>query len=385
MKILIAPDSYKGSLCALEVAQTMRKAFSSVIKEAEVDLIPMADGGEGTLDTLVYATKGKVISVTATGPLGEQISTEYGVLGDKETVIVEAAKIVGLPMIPQEKRDPLIATTYGIGEVILDALNRGYRKFIFGLGGSATNEGGIGLLQALGVKFLNEEGRLIKPMANNLLHLKSVDFGTIDPRIRECSMVIASDVDNALCGSQGASCIYGPQKGATPQQVEWLDGALSYYAGLIEEHLKVSHQHAPGAGAAGGLGFGLLTLGATITSGAAVVADKTDLASKLLKAQWVITGEGRSDAQTLYGKVPYYIASRAKEAGVKAILVSGGLGSDIEPLYDFFVSCHSITRSPISLQECMQNADEYLFQTCVDIARLMFASSEYKRGEGLCG
>lgn len=375
MKILIAPDSYKGSLSAIEVAATILEAFRDTFPNAVIEAVPMADGGEGTIEALIYATKGKLINITVTGPLGEPLSADYGVLGDGETVIVEIAKVVGLPLIPAEKRNPLMATTYGIGEIMRDALNKGYRKFVFGLGGSATNEGGIGLLQALGASFSDVEGNTVNPIAQDLIKVKKVDYSTLDHRIRECSIVIASDVDNVLCGKQGASYIYGSQKGANLQQIQLLDASMDQFARLIENHLQTSYRNIPGSGAAGGLGFCLLTLGAIISSGAKLVAEKIGLNKKLENVDWVITGEGKSDGQTLHGKVPYFIACQAKEVKARPLLISGGLGEDIEPLYQHFVSCHSIVRGPASLEDCMEKARSYLYATSRDVARLIHASS----------
>ncbi|MDQ0160978.1 glycerate kinase [Aeribacillus alveayuensis] len=373
MNIVIAPDSYKGSLSALEVGKTIKKAFLKEIPDATIDVIPMADGGEGTLETLVYSTNGKRIQINVTGPLGDPIESEYGVLGDGKTVVIEVAKIAGLPMIPPEKRNPMKTTTFGIGDAILRAANSGYRNFIIGLGGSATNDGGLGMLKALGVTFLDEDGNVVKPIGSSLLRVQSVDFSTINAIVKECHFRIASDVDNPLCGEQGATAVFGPQKGATPKQVEELDQALKNYANLIESDLGKQYQNMPGAGAAGGLGYSFLLIGGEIISGAEIVAEATGLVEKIKCANWVITGEGQSDYQTLYGKVPSFIAKTANKYKIPTILLSGGLGQGYEQLYDYFVSCHSITAGPISLEDCMENARELLFYQSRNIARLIQA------------
>lgn len=373
MNIVIAPDSYKGSLSALEVGKTIKKAFLKEIPDATIDVIPMADGGEGTLETLVYSTNGKRIQINVTGPLGDPIESEYGVLGDGKTVVIEVAKIAGLPMISPEKRNPMKTTTFGIGEAILRAANSGYRNFIIGLGGSATNDGGLGMLKALGVTFLDEDGNVVKPIGSSLLRVQSVDFSTINAIVKECHFRIASDVDNPLCGEQGATAVFGPQKGATPKQVEELDQALKNYANLIESDLGKQYQNMPGAGAAGGLGYSFLLIGGEIISGAEIVAEATGLVEKIKCANWVITGEGQSDYQTLYGKVPSFIAKTANKYKIPTILLSGGLGQGYEQLYDYFVSCHSITAGPISLEDCMENARELLFYQSRNIARLIQA------------
>lgn len=371
MKIIIAPDSFKGSLSAREVGLAIKKAFKSEIPGAQIEVIPMADGGEGTLETLLFATKGKEIVVDATGPLGERRSTAYGVLGDGKTAVIEMAQVAGLPIIPPGKRNPMLTTTYGVGELISHALDQGYRHFIIGLGGSATNDGGLGMLQALGVGFFDASGSPVKPIGASLKEIKTIDFHTLDARIRQCELTVASDVENPLCGPQGASFIFGPQKGATTEQVNQLDEGLKHYSGLIEQELNQVWQHQPGAGAAGGLGFALLALGARIVSGAKVVADATGLKSHIESADWVITGEGQSDGQTLYGKVPSFVAKLANEYGVHSVLLSGGLGDGFEQLYSLFVSCHSIVPGPVTLEQAMENAEEYLIQAARNIARLV--------------
>lgn len=375
MKIVVAPDSFKGSLSAKEVGLVIKEAFTAEIPEAQIDVVPMADGGEGTLDALLYAIGGKRIEMKSTGPLGERITTRYGILGDDETAVIEIAQVVGLPMIPKEKRNPMMTTTYGVGEQIIHAVKKGLRKLIIGLGGSATNDGGLGMLQALGVTFLDRNGNAVKPIGAELAEIEKVDFSTIHPAISRCEIKVASDVENPLCGTQGASHVFGPQKGGTQQQVEQLDLGLAHYASLVEQALERHFQHFAGAGAAGGLGFGLLAIGAEIVSGAQVVAEATRLQEKIKYADWVITGEGQSDFQTLYGKVPSFVAQIAKKHQRKTILISGGLGNGYEQLYEDFVSCHSIATGPMTLMESMSNARHYLYSSTRNIARLIKAAS----------
>jgi glycerate kinase len=370
MNIVVAPDSFKGSLSSLEAGTIIQKAFLSVLPHANIVVVPMADGGEGTMDTLLFSTKGKRFQLEVTGPLGVQVSSEYGVLGDEETVIIEMAKISGLPMVPVEKRNPLNTTTYGIGEVIIEAINLGYRTFMIGLGGSATNDGGLGMLQALGVSFLDKYGHEVQPFGSQVGKIASVDFSSMDPRVKECTFQIASDVENPLCGPNGASAVFGPQKGADKSIVTELDEALSNYADLIEGHLGKSLQNEEGAGAAGGLGFAFLAIGGQIISGAKLVADAAHLQEKVANANLVITGEGQSDFQTLFGKVPGYIGKLATISNVKAILISGSLGSGYEDLYQYFISCDSIVTGPMPLQECMENAEDLLFKKAINLARL---------------
>jgi glycerate kinase len=370
MNIIIAPDSYKGSLSALEAGTIIRKAFLNVLPHAKIEVVPMADGGEGTLETLLFSTNGKRFQTEATGPLGIRVKTEYGVLGDERTVIVEMATISGLPMVSEEKRNPLNTTSYGIGEVLKEAINNGYRSFIVGLGGSATNDGGLGMLQALGATFLDRDGKVAEPFGADVVKVAKVDFSTIDSRLSECRFQIASDVENPLCGPKGATAVFGPQKGADEAMVKELDLALSQYANLIEHHLGKSIQHTNGAGAAGGLGFAFLTIGGEIVSGAKLVADAAGLQKKIVEADLVITGEGQSDFQTLFGKVPGYIGKLAHSHQVNAILISGSLGNGYEDLYQYFISCESIVTGPMTLQHCMEHAEELLFKKAINVARL---------------
>ncbi|QHE51639.1 glycerate kinase [Pontibacillus sp. HMF3514] len=373
MNVLIAPDSYKGSLSAIDVSLIIKKAFTNVFVDVNCVTAPMADGGEGILDTLLFSTSGHEVHLEANGPLGDKIPTVYGVSGDGETAIIEMAKVAGLPMIPKDQQNPLLTTTYGIGEVILHAIDQGYRKFIIGLGGSATNDGGLGMLQALGARFINRDGKSVQPIGASLADIHEVDFSGISPILQECEIKIASDVENPLCGKEGASHVFGPQKGATPEQIEELDQGLAHFASKVEEHLGKSYQRTPGAGAAGGLGFGLLVIGAQLYSGAKLVADQIQLENNIEKADLIITGEGQSDFQTRYGKVPSYVGKRSKEHGKPCLLIAGSLGEGIEQLDDLFVSYHSIMNKPMSLEEAMENVEDLLYQTAVNIAKLVKA------------
>jgi len=373
MNVLIAPDSYKGSLSAIDVSLITKKAFTNVFEDINCVTAPMADGGEGILDTLLFSTSGQEVHLKATGPLGDKISTVYGVSGDGETAIIEMAKVAGLPMIPKDQQNPLLTTTYGIGEVLLHAMKQGYRKFIIGLGGSATNDGGLGMLQALGARFTDQNGGSLQPIGASLAHIHEVDFSGISPTLQECDIQIASDVENPLCGKEGASHVFGPQKGATPEQIEELDQGLAHFASKVEEHLGQSYQRTPGAGAAGGLGFGLLVIGSQLYSGAKLVADQIQLENNIEKADLIITGEGQSDFQTRYGKVPSYVGKRAKEHGKPCVLIAGSLGEGIEQLDDLFVSYHSVMNKPMSLEEAMENVEDLLYETAANIAKLVKA------------
>lgn len=384
MKIVIASDSFKGSLSAWQVGTIAQRAIQKVLPEAAVEIVPMADGGEGTMETIVQAASGGRIDVPVTGPLGEVAATRYGVLRPhtnvsdaraevdvSNTAIIEVANIAGLTMVPENLRNPEQTTTYGVGEVMLHALNQGCRKFIVGLGGSATNDGGIGLLQALGAVFRDASGNPVPPVGAALLTVASVELDTIDPRVWDCDIRVASDVHNPLCGDAGSSVVFGPQKGATPEQVKRLDAGLVNYAARIEAVTGKPLQNTPGAGAAGGLGFAFLLLNAELVPGAKLVGDAVGLEEKVRGADFVLTGEGQSDFQTLFGKVPYYVAQVAAKHGAKAILVSGGLGRGVDSLYDHFVSLHSIVTRPMTLTEAMEDAETQLFFTVENIARLL--------------
>lgn len=371
MKIVVAPDSFKESLSAIEACRTIEKAIKKEMPKAKIEIFPMADGGEGILETLVYATNGKKIECEAKGALGERIQTEYGILGDGKTAVIEIAKIAGLMQVPPSERNPMNTTTYGIGEAIADALEKGYREFIIGLGGSATNDGGLGMLQALGAIFLDEANESVPPLGASLSKIIKVDLSAIHHKLKESRIIVASDVMNPLCGKEGATYVFGAQKGVALEQMKELDLAMSSYAELIEAYLSKKYQHKEGAGAAGGLGFAFMLLGSQMQSGAELVAKTIGLREALADADWVITGEGKSDEQTLYGKVPSYISKLARENDVKAILISGSLGEGYEALYNEFMSCFSIINKPMALEEAMENARVLLYQQSRNVARLI--------------
>lgn len=370
LRFVVAPDSYKGSLSSLQAGTIIAKAIREQFPQAEISVLPMADGGEGTMEALVSAASGKVVTLKAPGPLGEITDTAYGVI-HQDTVILETALTAGLTMVPEEKRNPLHTTTLGLGEVMRAGLDEGYRKFIVGLGGSATNDGGMGMLRALGVKFKDRLGSELAGFGQDLAKVQSVDFSGLDPRIRECELIVASDVASPLCGPEGASLIFGPQKGASKEVAAQLDQDLAQYADVLERSLGKTLRHEKGAGAAGGLGFALLAIGARIVSGASLVEEFTALREEIAAADWVITGEGRSDGQSLYGKLPFHVATIAKEYNVPAILISGSLGEDAEKLYEHFAGCFSIVNKPSSLQECMDHAEDWLYACAGNVMRLL--------------
>ncbi|MFD2131855.1 glycerate kinase [Pseudogracilibacillus auburnensis] len=371
MRILVAPDSFKGSLTAKKVGQIIKSALVNEISNVVVDVTPMADGGEGTIDAFLYSSQGKKVKVSVTGAMGEKVETYYAVLSDNETVIIEVALIAGFTSVPEAIRNPFQLTTYGIGECIIHALNAGYRKFIFCLGGSATNDGGLGMLQALGVMFKDEEGNNVSPYPSCLSKIAQIDYRNIDKRIWESDICVASDVENPLCGKNGATYIFGPQKGVLLDQLERLDSSIQKFAKCIESHLNKKFIDLPGAGAAGGLGFALLTLNAKIESGAKLIASRIGLETKIRQSDWVITGEGKTDLQTLHGKLPYVIATMAKGYHVPTILISGSLELDLTPLYEIFESMHSISSGPLSLDDSIKNTEVLLHHRVKNIARLL--------------
>ena len=371
MHIVVAPDSFKGSLSAKQVGDIIGNALMLELPHASISVFPMADGGEGTVDSFLHATGGKRVTLRATGPDGRTVTTYYGALESPRLAVIEIAAVAGLSLVPVERRNPMLLGTYGVGECILHALDSGFSHLIIGLGGSATNDGGIGMLQALGAKFYDRGGTPLPPIARSLAKVHAVDFSALDPRVKSSRIVVASDVTNVLCGLNGASYVYGPQKGATPEQIEELDKAMEIYASRVEAHLGRSLRDEPGAGAAGGLGFALLAVGAVIESGADILARVTGLDASLRKAHWVVTGEGKTDSQTLQGKLPYNVAMRAKQFGVPTILISGSLDGDLEPLYDVFESMHAIANGPISLEQSVADAESLIRHKARNIARLL--------------
>lgn len=368
--LVIAPDSFKGSLTALEAAQAMAAGVRRVFPEADIRLLPMADGGEGTLDAVLAARGGERRHATVTGAHGQPLEADWGLLPDG-TAVLEVARVVGLTLpgvaqVPVAKR-----TTVGLGELLRHGLDQGLRRFWVGLGGSATNDGGAGLLGALGVRFADAFDRSLAPTLDGLETLREADFSGLDPRLRECEIRLLSDVDNVLCGPAGATAVFGPQKGVAPDQVEDYDLRLARLAqaGDTREGLKVSLF--PGSGAAGGLGYAFLLLGAEYASGAEQVADLLGLDAALAGARWAITGEGRSDAQTLSGKAPLAVARRAKAAGVPVTLLSGDIAPAAREALDaWFDDCRSLVPG-VAAAEAMARAAELLADAAEEAAREM--------------
>ncbi|MDR9834304.1 glycerate kinase [Herbaspirillum huttiense] len=372
--VVIAPDSFKGSLSAEEVAAAIGAGIQAAIPDAQVRLCPIADGGEGTLDALMHAG-GEHLSVNCRNAAGQYFSAPVGILKNGSAV-VESAAIVGLTDLAGTAVAVAERTTLGVGDAILDLLDRGARHFLVALGGSSTNDGGAGLLAALGVKFLDASGDSVPPIASQLQRIASVDTSALDPRVKEAHFVAMSDVDNPLCGEEGATAVFGPQKGIQPEQVAPLDQALAHFASLLEAALGRQASRLPGAGAAGGLGYALLMLGAQFRSGAETVADHIGLDQALAGADWLITGEGRSDAQTLHGKAPFIASQRARRAGVPTTLLSGGIDrKSLEKLQSSFSGCFSIAFGPMSLPDAIAQAPGLLKDSGEQLARLWQASA----------
>ncbi|WP_419955345.1 glycerate kinase [Neobacillus niacini] len=370
MKIVIAPDSFKESLSALEVAESIEKGFKRVIPDAEYIKVPMADGGEGTVQSLVDATNGKIISKTVTGPLGEPVDAFFGILGNKTTAVIEMAAASGLHLVPREKRNPLITTTRGTGELIAAALDYGVNHIIIGVGGSATNDGGAGMAKALGALLLDENGIEIGEGGGSLCDLASIDLSGFDPRLATIKIEVACDVDNPLTGDKGAAAIFGPQKGATAEMVALLDLNLGHYASIIERDLGEKIKDVPGAGAAGGLGGGLLAfLPSELKRGVEIVIEATGLSQIVEEADLVITGEGKIDGQTIFGKTPIGVARTAKKYGVPVIGIAGNVSKDSEVVHEHGIDAiFSIVPGVILLEDAFKHAEEYVERTSANIA-----------------
>lgn len=358
MHILVAPQSLKGSLTAAEAGQAIAQGIEAVYPEATVDIVPIADGGEGTVQALVDATAGQIVEQIVTGPLGEPVPAFFGLLGDGQTAVIEMAACAGLPLVPEGQRDPRITTTYGVGELMLTALERGSRHFMLGIGGSATNDGGAGMLQALGISLLAHDGTEIARGGSALATLSHISLDHMNPRLRNCTIEVACDVTNPLCGPNGASAVYGPQKGATPEMVAQLDAALAHYAQIIEQDLGYAVKDVPGAGAAGGMGAGLLAfLHAALRPGAALVLETVQLEERMQGADLVITAEGQIDEQTAYGKSVGAVAGMAKRYGLPVLALAGGLGHNYQCVYALGVDAIAVLPSgPMTLTHAMEHA-----------------------------
>lgn len=370
MKLVIAPDSFKESLSALDVAEAIADGFRAIFPDADIVTLPVADGGEGTVEAMVAATGGRIVTLPVTGPLGRPVEAFYGITGDGTTAVVEMAAASGLMLVPPEKRDPRVTTTFGVGEILKAALDAGARRFIVGIGGSATNDGGAGMLQALGARLLDADGRDLPPGGAALARLARIDLAGLDARLRDARIDVACDVDNPLVGPKGASAVFGPQKGATPAIVAELDAALTTYAAVIARDLGAAVADRPGAGAAGGLGAGFAgVLGATLKPGVDIVLDAVGLDAIVRDADLVVTGEGRMDFQTVHGKTPIGVARVAKRHGKPVIALAGGLGRGVEAVHDHGIDAvFSVLNRISTLEEALAEGAANLRATARNIA-----------------
>ena len=373
MRIVVAPQSLKGSLTAAQAGHAIAQGALAVYPQAEVAIVPVADGGEGTVQALVDATGGKIIQQYVTGPLGEPVLAFYGILGDGRTAAIEMAAASGLPLVPSERRDPRITTTYGVGELILAALEQGSRHFIIGIGGSATNDGGAGMAQALGASLTDRQGSEIARGGAALSRLQHISTDGMDARLKDCTFDVACDVNNPLTGPTGASAVYGPQKGATPEMVAELDNGLAHYAEVIERDLGLSVRDVPGAGAAGGLGAGLLAfLHATLRPGAQIVLEAVKLEAQMRGADLVITAEGQLDSQTAYGKSVGAVAAMAKRYSLPVLVLAGSLGDDYSTVYKLGVDAVvALPAKPMTLTYAMEHAAELMVDAAERALRLL--------------
>ncbi|MGE4274151.1 MAG: glycerate kinase [Desulfitobacterium sp.] len=357
MHVLIAVDSFKGSLSSQKAGEAITLGIQRVFPKASTEIISMADGGEGTVEAIVHASKGEILKAKVTSPLGEPLEAILGKLPDG-TVVLEMASASGLPLVPPDKRNPFLTSTRGTGELIRAALDLNPKEILIGIGGSATNDGGAGMAQALGARLLDREGRELKPGGGALEHLEKIDITGLDSRLQTTKITVMCDVDNPLCGPRGASAVYGPQKGADPEMVQYLDQNLARFSQIVLKDLGMDLKDVPGAGAAGGLGMGLLAFtGAKLKTGIEAVLDTVDFDNKLQVADIVITGEGRIDGQSIYGKVPMGVAKRAHRYGKPTLAIVGSIGAGSEALYEHGLSSIiTIVNGPMSLEESMEKA-----------------------------
>ena len=386
MNIVVAIDSLKGSLTSLDAGKAIAEGIRKVNAETQVEIRPLADGGEGTVEALTIGMNGHLENVTVTGPLGEKIKATYGILDDAsesgkitgtgvKTAIVEMSAAAGITLVTEEKRNPMHTTTYGVGEIIKDAIQKGCRHFIVGIGGSVTNDGGIGMLQALGYGILNKDGKQVTYGAQGLKEIEKITDEYVIPELKECTFRVACDVTNTLCGEQGCSAIFGPQKGATPTMIMQMDKWLAYFAALSREKYPHANMNQAGTGAAGGLGFAFLTYtNAVLESGIKIVLEETRLEDYVKNADIVVTGEGRLDGQTAFGKAPIGVTEIAKKYGKKVIAFSGSVTEDAVVCNEHGIDAFfPILRGVVTLEEAMnaENARENMIATVEQVFRLI--------------
>ena len=377
-KIVFAPQGFKESMTGIEIARAMAQGARAVWPDAEAVLVPVADGGDGTLQSLVDASGGEVRSTRAIDPLGRDIDVEWGALGDGKTAVIEMARSSGLALLSPDERDPLNATTYGVGQVMKTALDAGFTRFIIGIGGSATNDGGAGMAQALGARLLNASGQELAPGGAALAQLDRIDISGFDSRIASVAIDVACDVNNPLCGPKGASAIFGPQKGATPENVRSLDAALRHFGEIMKRDLGKDVAEIPGAGAAGGLGAGLMGFAsARLRLGADIVLEAVQLDSKLAGADLVVVGEGQFDRSTVFNKSPVAVAQRAKRRGIPVIGIAGSLGAGYHEVHDHGIDAvFSLVSRPMTLKDAMADTARLVARATEEACRAMAAAHQ---------
>lgn len=382
MKILIAPQAFKGSISAVDAAAAMREGVLRVLPDAEVFAVAVADGGDGTLETLVEGSGGDIHHIEVTGPLGERRPAEWGAMGDGATAVIEMARTSGLALVPEEKRNPLITTTFGLGEAIIHAIDAGYRRFIIGIGGSATNDAGAGMAQALGVRLLDNGGKDLEFGGAALSRLNHIDMSGLNETVRNCEFLVACDVNNPLTGPTGASAIYGPQKGATPEMIERLDAALLHFAEVVKRDIGVEINDIPGSGAAGGLGGGMIAFtNGELRAGVDIVLETVRLDDYLTGCNLVITGEGSMDHSTIYNKAPVGVAERAKRLGIPVVGISGSLGAGFQDVHEHGIDAlAAITPGPMTLEEASECAAVLISNATEQVLRFLRAGSQVFSG-----
>ena len=373
MRVVVAMDSFKGTFSSKEVGEFVKRGIKVVYPDAIVEVFLVADGGEGTLDAIIFQTHGQYINVKVNAPLGNQINAKYGIV-DSNIAIIEMAEASGLGLVPEDKRNPLITSSFGTGQLIKDALDYGCKKIIIGIGGSATNDGGIGLLKALGIRFLDKNGFDIGDGGGALELLTKIDATMLDKRLADTEVLVACDVSNPLCGEQGASSVYGPQKGATPEMISKLDENLHHFSSLVTQTFSIDNANIHGSGAAGGVGYALITFcNASLQRGIDIVIETVKIEEAIKNADIVITGEGRIDAQSLYGKTPIGLAKIAKKHGKPIFVIAGSIGDNSHLLYDYFDSVLSSVVSPATLEDIIDNSQQLIEDTAERLFRIIRA------------
>lgn len=383
MKVVVAIDSFKGSLSSFEAGNCIKKAIENVC-DAEILVRPIADGGEGTVEALVLSKHGEIVSIEATDPLNRRISCDYGIIAKEKLAVIEIAQIAGLPLLKEEEKNPLYTTSYGVGEVILDGIEKGCRNFIIGIGGSATNDGGTGMLKALGYRFYDKDGNETGGEGNTLGNIASIDFSDVTPQLKECTFTIVCDVNNPLCGCNGAAAIFGPQKGATPEMIDYLDQAMASYSEVVRKATGKDCSKMPGSGAAGGIGFSCFAfLDSKMELGINFILQEIGLESDIVEADYVITGEGRLDFQTVMGKAPVGVAKLAKKFNKVVLAFAGGATKEASECNNEGIDAYfPVIQIPMSVSQAMerQNALFNLETTVTQVFRLIKSLKNRKIG-----